>query len=150
MMDIVNSLKNDPTTGVFYARTAEMAIRLATIRAAGIGVDGGVCADDMRWGFDVALTSARAMVTAAQDYMSEGPHDANKNSLIRLLKARKVPLTMRDFSRHLRQLNPRELAEVVQGAMLEGSVVEMPPPARVPGKTGPASTACRYKLANTR
>lgn len=67
-------------------RTAEIAIRLATVRA--IGVDGSsaeVSVEDMIWGRDVALWSARRMIADAASYMSESDWQAKAKFVLRCI-----------------------------------------------------------------
>lgn len=59
----------------FFARTAEMAQRLATIRAIGQNyLAPRITTADMEWGEAVALWSAERMMADADDYMHENEH----------------------------------------------------------------------------
>lgn len=67
-------------------RTAEMAIRLATVRAIGIGgADAQVTVADMEWGRDVALWSAGRMIADAAAYMSETEWQAKAKFVLRCI-----------------------------------------------------------------
>ena len=67
-------------------RTAEIAVRLATVRAVGVaGADAQVSVADMEWGRDVALWSARRMIADASAYMSETEWQAKAKFVLRCI-----------------------------------------------------------------
>lgn len=58
----------------YIARTAEMAVRLATVRAVGGNPEyPAVAIDDMVWGRDVAKWSAFKMAAEAGDFIQDNP-----------------------------------------------------------------------------
>jgi hypothetical protein len=71
----------------FMSRTAEMAVRLATIRAIGVSAfKPAITVDDMEWGRDLALWSAERMMEDAADYMSETPTQAALMKVRRIIR----------------------------------------------------------------
>jgi hypothetical protein len=93
-------------------RTAEMAVRLATIRAIGINhIHPVVTVADMEWGRDLAMWSAERMIVDAADYMSETPAQADANLVYRLIKERGSI----DRSALLRKLQRKIKAEPLKG-----------------------------------
>lgn len=78
-----------------YSRVAEMAGRLATIRAIGRDLESTprVREDDIIWGRDLAMLSAERMVQDAQDFMAETEHQARTMQVLRIIKdAGKTPI----------------------------------------------------------
>lgn len=68
-------------------RTAEMAVRLATIRAIGIsGENAEVSADDMQWGADLALWSAERLIADVDAHMVESDHQMRAKLVLRIIK----------------------------------------------------------------
>lgn len=68
-------------------RTAEIAIRLATVRAIGrAGQRAAVTLDDMDWGRNVALFSADRMIHDASAYMSETEWQQKALGILRIIR----------------------------------------------------------------
>jgi hypothetical protein len=75
-----------PESETLMKRTAEIACRLATIRAIGIaGEHAVVTVADIEWGRDVALWSARRMIADTAAFMSESDHQARTKFVLRHL-----------------------------------------------------------------
>lgn len=75
-----------PESETLMRRTAEIACRLATIRAIGIaGPDAVVTVADIEWGREVAIWSARRMIADTAAYMSESDHQARAKFVLRHL-----------------------------------------------------------------
>ena len=67
-------------------RTAEMAVRLATIRAIGIsGEHAEVSPDDMQWGADLALWSAERLIADVDTHMVESDHQMRAKMVLRII-----------------------------------------------------------------
>lgn len=67
-------------------RCAEMAVRLATVRAIGIGgADAVVTVDDMLWGSDFALWSTRRLIADVEAHMVESEHQARAKFVLRII-----------------------------------------------------------------
>lgn len=68
-------------------RTVEMGVRLATIRAIGIGGQAAkVSVEDMLWGADFALWSTRRLIADVADHMVQSDHQARAKLVLRLIK----------------------------------------------------------------
>jgi hypothetical protein len=106
-----------------WSRTAEMALRLATIRAIGISPSSPVITvDDMEWGRDLASWSARRMAVDAADYMSVNDHQAMAMRILRVIKER-VRIKHGDLLRAMQsRLKARDLKEHVQALQESGQV----------------------------
>ena len=89
-----------PEVESFIARTAEIAVRLATIRAAGrLGRGATLAVADMEWGRDIALASADLMASdAAKHMIVEMSHGKLVNRILELLR-RKGRTKKRDLMR---------------------------------------------------
>jgi hypothetical protein len=109
---------------VFFTRTAEMAQRLAVIRA--IGRDPAapkVTLEDMDWGRDVAVWSAERMLEEAGEYMVETVHQGEAQRLLRVLKGRGW-MTFRAISQSLKnRLKSKELRDMLDG-LVDGGDLE--------------------------
>lgn len=69
-------------------RCAEMAVRLATIRAIGIGgPEARVTVDDMQWGADFALWSTRRLIADVAAHMVQSDHQGRAKFVLRLIRA---------------------------------------------------------------
>lgn len=109
---------------VFFTRTAEMAQRLAVIRAIGIDpANPKVTLEDMDWGRDVAVWSAERMLEEAGEYMVETVHQGEAMRLLRVLKGRGW-MTFRAISQSLKnRLKSKELRDMLDG-LVDGGDLE--------------------------
>lgn len=97
----------------FFARTAEQAIRLATIRAIGIDSNAPVIdAVGLQWAHDIALWSARRMLADAIEHMAENQTEADRKRVLRLI-GKNQPISHRDLLRKLSSLKSRELEDII-------------------------------------
>ena len=119
----VAEIERDDALRPFYARTGEMAVRLATIRAAGrfsATVDEG----DMAWGRDVALWSAARMATLAGEHMAGNEFAGYGNRIVRFMRKRQVPVTRREILTHLKgELRVKEVNDLMEMLVESGRVV---------------------------
>ena len=100
--------------GAFYARTVEMALRIATIVAIGRLDDDQVRLSDLDYGIGLAMRSADLMVTGAADYMAENENQANAQKVLRIIKARGGRIKHRDLLYALRHgVKARELRDLL-------------------------------------
>lgn len=108
---------------VFYTRSAEIAQRLATIRAIGRdGTDAQVGLEDMDWGIALADMSARDTVAMAGDYMSETLHQGEAQKVLRAVKRTWMPY--RDVARALNnRMRARDLRDMLDG-LVDGGDLE--------------------------
>jgi hypothetical protein len=102
----------EPEHERYLVRTAEMAVRLATIRAIGIDPhDPRVTEEDMNWGAALALRSVDAMIEGATDNIAENFWEANVNKVVNSAKKRKV-CKIRDFQTDTK-LRSKDIMEIV-------------------------------------
>lgn len=119
-------MRGDPMAKLFMARTAEIGLRLATIRAAGRwGHGAGVDLTDIEWGRDIANASARIMTAGAAAHMSDNDHQANYKKVLRIINEA-GSLTKNALTRRLDgALNAREydgiLAQLVESGRVSQS-----------------------------
>lgn len=98
-LDYANALEAEaekhPERGPFLARTAEMAVRLATIRA--IGIDAAyptITQADLDWGIALARHSADAMMKGVMENLAENDHQVSYKMVLSLIrKARRMTRT---------------------------------------------------------
>ena len=97
----------------YLVRTAEMAVRIATIRAVGVDPDRpSVSHDDMIWGATVALASAQAMIEGARDRMAENDRQRWSNRILDVIKKKGTA-------------RPRDIQMAVKGALRSSDVKDM-------------------------
>lgn len=105
----------EPMIAPFFARTAENAIRLATIVAIGEGKK-EIDATTMSWARSFALWSSEALAKGAGLYIADSDNQAMANAVRRVLEARKGRIKRRDLIRALQhRYKARELEEVIRG-----------------------------------
>lgn len=103
----------DPTEDTYLARTAEMAVRIATIIAAGRGSE-VVEIDDMAMGRNIALASAEMMIAGAREHMADTETQAQSNRLLRIIKRHGGRMKHRDLMRSLNgSLKKREVNDLI-------------------------------------
>jgi len=113
---------------VFYTRSAEIAQRLAAIRA--IGMDGARAAislDDMDWGVALADESARQTVEMARDYMSVNQQQADARRVLRTIRQARGGLKHSDLVRAMQHsVRARELADILSSLEQSGEIRKVP------------------------
>lgn len=135
-------MQADEKNEALLSRVAEMSCRLATIRAIGIDVERPrpiVRLEDMEWGREVVLWSARQMVEDARSYMSETENQARAMLFLRLLRdAPDRRMSRQELVHALRhKLKAREINEVMEGLIEAGEVgVIQKSPTSEGGRTG--------------
>lgn len=113
------------------ARTAETAVRLATIAALGRDPAApNISARDMEWAREIALFAAKTLISGAGEYMAVNDTQAASNRVLRTIRdARRI--SHRELLRRLqRQFKSRELKEIVDGLSASGDIelLEVTPP----------------------
>jgi hypothetical protein len=123
------ALCEDPGKQIFYARTHEMAIRLATIRAAGNMTD-VVQAIDMEWGRDVAMWASEFTSQLAGANIAENDYQRNYNR-VRNAIAQAKAISMRDLRRRVKGLREPEWKDILQGLQIAEEIraIKKIPPA---------------------
>lgn len=136
--DLRKTLERREEHSALLSRVAEMACRLATIRAIGRDLDNDnpvVRVDDIEWGRDLALWSADRMVADAQSFMSETEHQ--KNSMLVLRTIRSAPAATMDHSELVKKLNYKfksiDLKGMIASLIEGGDVIDAVTP---PGPKG--------------
>ncbi len=85
--ELLARLDEDQEIEPFIGRTAEMALRLATIHAAGRGGrHASITIEDWNWGRSLAMASASIMSTEVRDRMAENQHQADYKLIYRIVK----------------------------------------------------------------
>ena len=120
--DLEEAGDEDAVRAAFTARSAEMAVRIATIVALGRG-ERKVDEADMRFGIAIAGRSARSMMEGAADHMSDSEHQDNVNRIKRAIKAAGGVLRHRDLQRGAgKRMRARDLKDAI-GTLVEGEEV---------------------------
>jgi hypothetical protein len=128
---------------VFFTRTAEMAQRLAVIRAIGIDpANPKVTLEDMDWGRDVAVWSAQRMVEESGEFMHENEHDQHMTA-VRSIVRKAGEISRSDLVKRVhRQMDSRRLEGVIK-MLIDGDMIhEARGPIPVSGGRG--KTLYRY------
>lgn len=119
----VERVSRDPDAEPYYARTAEMGVRLATILAAGRG-SMQVTEDDMAWGRDVAWWSAGQMARLAGNYIAENDTQRLHNRVMRTICGRGGKMSHRDLVRSLKgAVTSRGLKDIMDQMLASGDVM---------------------------
>jgi hypothetical protein len=113
-----------PEAKPYFARTAEMAVRIATILAVGRGAPRpAVSHEDLVFGRDLAMWSARTMMDCAGLYMAETEVQADANRILRMIRDAGGRIAKRDLLRRLKhRMKAREFEEVMKSLGESGSV----------------------------
>ena len=119
----VEEISEDKVVEPYFARTAEIAVRLATIVAWGCGRM-EVIREDMEWGRDVALWSANNMAISAMTYMAENEHQKMYAKIVRMIESGGAKgLTRRDLLQRLRgAIKTKELEDMLKMAEESGEI----------------------------
>jgi len=114
---------DDDVASPFLGRTAEMAVRLATIHAVGaMGRRAVVTERDYRWGASVAMASARFMIEDAALKMAETEFQANQRLVLSFLKKaqrmKRADITRKIDGRWEPSLTDRILRSLTEGGQV--------------------------------
>lgn len=83
----VEDMGDNETTKEFYGRVAEMAQRLATLRAIGVDHENPVIdAAGMKWACDLAMWSAERIHEECLAHMAENDHESQRKRIIRAIR----------------------------------------------------------------
>lgn len=119
----IEQIEADEALRPFYARTVEMAVRLATIRAAG-RFSPTVDAADISWGRDVALWSAARMAVLAGEHMAGNEFAGYGNRIIRFMRKKQAAVTRREILQHLSgEMRVKEVNDLMEMLVESGRVV---------------------------
>ena len=108
-----------PSLEPYVKRTAEQAVRLATIRAIGRdGRDAKVRADDMTWGISFAVESAEVAIHGIRSHLCENELQAKARMVQHALEEiwpRKPEATRSDLYRRIDgRLDPRDIDRITE------------------------------------
>jgi len=114
-LDFENQVIDRATAEPMMARTSEMSIRLATIRALGVqGVkDPVVCMDDLEWAMAFAMWSSERLIADAKEHMSENQTEADRAKIKRLIRGA-GQITQRDLTRKTNGFTARQVMEITR------------------------------------
>jgi hypothetical protein len=109
----------------FIGRAAEMAVRMATIRAGGRDpVMPRISEDDMQWGRAVALWSARTLYRMGRLYISETDFQAEANRVLRIIDKEGGEISQETLRARMKnRLRARELREVIETLEDTGAII---------------------------
>jgi hypothetical protein len=117
-------MDREPELRPYIARAGEIAIRLATIRAAGRwGPGAGVDQSDMEWAVGVSWTASQALAEAAIEFVPENERSAFGDKILGLIR-RRGTAKVRDVQQYVRgALHSREIKDLL-GQFLEAGLIE--------------------------
>jgi hypothetical protein len=120
----VERLCADEEIEPYYARTVEMAVRLATIVAVGRGgTRPAIEADDITWGAELALWSSSALAKAAKGYIAENQTQSFSNRILRLVARKGGRMSHRELQRALKgAVKPRDLMDMIKNLIEAGEI----------------------------
>jgi hypothetical protein len=122
MREIDRDAGDRPLTADFIVRAPEMAIRIATILAAGQGHD-SVRRSDVEFGIAMVRNSLMHMISGADEYMAGNDHEANVKKVLRIIRqAGRI-----EHSRLLAQvraIRARDLKDIISNLVEEGSIIK--------------------------
>ena len=114
----------NPDAVMYLARTAEMAVRLAAIRAAGINaLKPAVTVADIEWGRAVAMHSAENMAIMAGKYVADTEAQADAKRIIRIIEEAGGRIRKRELLRKLaHRMKNRDLKDVLDALKESGTI----------------------------
>ena len=113
-----------PDAVPYLARTAEIAVRLATIRACGINhLKPTVTVADIEWGRAVAMHSAESMAIMAGKYVADTDAQADAKRIIRIIEEAGGQIRKRELLRKLaHRMKNRDLKDVLDALKDSGTI----------------------------
>lgn len=122
----------------FLARTAENAIRLATIRALGTNaINPVVTLEDFRWGVEIAEWACRQMMIGAGEYMSETEFQSNAQAVIRIIKKAGGTCSHSVITKKMNnKLKSKDLRDLLETMIESSTLVVLPSVKPTRGQTG--------------
>lgn len=134
--EVETKIDADPEMAPFYARTVEMALRIATIVAVGRCEEDAVRKTDLQVGITIASLSSSLMAQGAADYMADNENQANAQKVMRIVKSRGGRIKYRDLCRALQNtIKARDLRDLL-GSMCDAGQLERQ---EVKPPTGPST-----------
>ena len=117
-------MDSEPELRPYIARAGEIAIRLATIRAAGRwGPGASIDQSDMEWAVGVSWTASQALAKAAVEFVPENERSAYGDKILGLIR-RRGTAKVRDVQQYVRgALHSREIKDLL-AQFLEAGLIE--------------------------
>lgn len=107
----------------FLARTVEMALRIATIIAAGRG-SSTVDASDIEAGRDLSMWSSETMIRGARDYISDNDNQAQAQLIVRIVRGHGGRLAHQGLLHALRhRMKARDLKDLITSMIESGTLL---------------------------
>lgn len=110
-----------PLRADFIVRAPEMAVRIATIIAAGRGND-SVQHGDIEYGIAMVRNSLLHMMSGADEYMSENDHEANVKRVLRIIRTA-GRIGHRELLRQVRSIRTRDLKDIIANLIEDESII---------------------------
>jgi hypothetical protein len=130
---VAAAMEADPRQEMYLARSAEMAVRIATVRAVGINPQApAVTVDDLAWAEALVMQSVAQMFEEADEKVAENDRERYSKRVIRYLErvrkgeSRKVAKTKRDIHGHIgTTVAVKYLTEILDGLISVGAIEEV-------------------------
>ena len=115
----------DPAIKPYIARCSEIAIRLATIRAAGRwGYGARVDLTDVEWGVGIAWAAGQSLAARAVDYLPDNERSDFADKIVALIRRRGCPMKPRDIQQFIRsRIKSAEIKDIL-GQLVEAGKIE--------------------------
>ena len=114
--------EDNPESANYIARTAETAVRIATIRAAGRwGYGASVDLSDMEWGAGIAWTSSQSMATDMLEFLPENERSQMTKRIAAYVK-RRGPVKVKHIQQFLKgRLKSGDIKDILSQLVESGS-----------------------------
>ena len=124
LREITDLCEADHKVEPFLVRTAENAIRLATIVTVGQGVD-CIEADVMPWAREFAMWSSNTLIRGAGLYIADSEHQATARAVMRVINAAGGFIHRRDLIRALdHRYKAKDLNSVIASLTESGEILQ--------------------------
>ena len=133
--DVETLMSDKPAEADLRGRSAEMAIRIATIVAVGRG-SSTVDVGDVKYGIAMAHRSAETMIAGAADFMAENEQEANWQKIVRMIREKGGRLEYRTIYRSMKHMRSREMKELLMH-MVDSGVIDVDEVKREDGRGHP-------------
>src|SRR5215471_18621970 len=124
---VERELENDMSKQAYFGRVAEMAVRLATIRAAGrASLQARLDLEDMTWGADIACLALIDMMNRSINYLPETARGEFADRLIRIIR-QAGSITRRQLQQRIRgRYRTQEVSDMLSQAVEAGLIKRTP------------------------
>ena len=116
-------MDDEPDLRPYLARAGEIAVRLATIRAAGrCGLAARVDSSDMEWGAGIAWTAGQALAMAAVEFLPQSERGVYGDKILGLIR-RRGTMKVRDIQMFIRgSLRSAEIKDLLAQLVEAGAI----------------------------